>query len=105
MDSTTTMDEQTNEALAMKYYKRPIYTKMTNGQGRLVVAVEAEDAKAAFTRIKRIYGETHNPRGNWRIGWNWKEESSSCIKLLKEIPHQEFEDMRLNPSISIIRKG
>ena len=76
---------------------------MTNGAGQLVVAVEAEDAEAAFARIKRIYGETHNPWGNWRIGWSWKEESNSCIKLLKKIPHQEFEDMRLNPSISIIR--
>ena len=87
----------------MKHYKRTIYRKMTYGSERLIVAVEAVDAEAAYERMRRIYGETHNPFGNWRIGWNWKEEVKRGFGALKEISSGEFEDMRLNPSISTIR--
>ena len=86
----------------MNYYKRTIYRKMTNGAGQLVVAVEAVNAEAAYERMRRVYGETHNPCGNWRIGWSWKEETE-LVGYIKDIPQQEFEDMRLNPSIAIIR--
>ena len=85
----------------MNYYKRTIYRKMTYGSERLIVAVEAVDAEAAYERMQRIYGETHNPFGNWRIGWNWKEETR--MPYIKEVTQEGFEDMRLNPSISIIR--
>ncbi len=84
----------------MSYFTRTIYRKMSNGSDQLVVAVKAQDAEAAFERIRRVYGETHNPFGNWRIGWNWKEEGHGRIT---KITHGEFEDMRQNPYVSIIR--